>query len=89
MTNDSIATSILSINRNTIDGQARIDALLAINPDVAKVKVTYSYTVEYGSDGCWDRTETSVCSLREWVNGIEKRHPGNRSYGFQVVKIGD
>jgi hypothetical protein len=87
MSNDTIANFILSINRNTIDGRAKIDALLAVNPDVAKVKITYTYTREWGSDGCWDSQETGTCTVRQWVNGIESRHPGNRTYGFQPVGV--
>jgi hypothetical protein len=85
---NTIASQILACNSRTWEGKSQIDKLLRENPEAGKVKVTYSYTLEYGSDGCWDRTEHGSCTLREWVSGrVMDKHPGNRSYNFQVTKI--
>jgi len=58
------------------------------NPLMRHAIVTYSYTQEHGSDGCWVSTETSTCSLGAWENGtVHYRHPGNRSYNFSLDSI--
>ena len=88
MSND-IATKILALNPRNIVERSQIDTLLRENPEVGKLPVTYSYTREYGSDGCWDSTETSMTTLGAWVSGrYLDKHPGNRSYGFQITKVG-
>lgn len=61
--------------------------VLKSNPLFAFATVTYSYTQEYGSDGCWSGTAYGKCTLREWVAGIHHRHPGNRSYDFALESI--
>jgi len=61
--------------------------ILKSNPLMKHAIVSYSYTQEYGSDGCWHGTEHSKCTLGEWVNGIGHRHPGNRSYNFELTSI--
>lgn len=62
--------------------------ILKINPLMRFAKVTYSYTQEYGSDGCWCDTETGTCTVDEWMTGaVHNRHTGNRSYNFRLVSI--
>lgn len=64
--------------------------VLKFNPLMKHAIVQYSYTQEYGSDGCWCDTEHSMCSLGEWVSGaVYNRHSGNRSYNFSLKSIED
>lgn len=89
MSNTTLATKILALDRLDWQERNQIDALLSGNPEVGKTPVFYSYTLEYGSDGCWDRTEHGVTTLALWVNGrYMDKHPGNRSYNFHITKIG-
>lgn len=50
-------------------------------------KVKYTYTKEWGSDGCWDSTEHGTCTVKEWLDGIHHKHPGNRSYDFRIESV--
>jgi hypothetical protein len=61
--------------------------IINANPLMRFARVTYSYTHEEGSDGCWSSTKTATCSLGQWINGIGHRHPGNRSYDFRLDSI--
>lgn len=63
--------------------------VLKSNPLMKHAIVTYSYTQEYGSDGCWSGTAYGKCTLGQWVAGIHHRHPGNRSYDFSLETIED
>jgi hypothetical protein len=85
---NTLASQILACDTRTYGGQCAQEKILRENPLVGFALVTYSYTQEYGSDGCWDRTEKSVCLLREWVSGaFQNKHTGNRSYNFTVTDI--
>lgn len=61
--------------------------MAAANPAIKDMKFTYSYTQEYGSDGCWDRTIEETTSIIDFIKrGIYR--PGNRSYGYALTKVG-
>lgn len=86
---NSTASKILALNPHNFVERSQIDTLLRENPEVGKTPVAYSYTLEYGSDGCWDRTETGITTLREWVTEqFLRNHTGNRSYNFRLTKVG-
>ena len=86
---NTTASKILALNPRNFVERSQIDTLLRENPEVGKTPVSYSYTLEYGSDGCWDRTETGMTTLAQWVSGrFMDKHSGNRSYNFQITKIG-
>lgn len=57
------------------------------DPSLKDTLFTYSYTQEYGSDGCWDRTIEETTSIINFIQrGIHR--PGNRSYNYALTKVG-
>lgn len=62
-----------------------LNQVLKANPLMALATVTYTYTYLSGSDCCWSSTETSTCTLREWLSGVS--HSGNRSFDFSFKSI--
>ena len=80
---NSTASKILALNPHNFVERSQIDTLLRENPEVGKTPVAYSYTLEYGSDGCWDRTETGITTLREWGHRAVPAQP----HGQPLVQL--